>query len=317
MLADIPTFLAQCSEWRLTVLDLPTAYWHELVAVASTKRLSLPDSLRLIVIGGERALPERYAQWRDLADGRVSLINAYGPTEVTIAATFWEAPGKNPPVAGRTVPIGRPLPHVETYVLDRKLRPVPVGVVGDLYVGGAGVARGYRNRPELTAERFIPDPFDSGKGEGRLYRTGDRARLMPSGDLEFLGRVDGQLKVRGFRIEPGEIETAIRAVPGVRDAVVRPHEDAPGETRLVAYVVADPAKPVHIKDLGRLLRQSLPQYMVPSTFVPLEALPLTTNSQDRLSLRYLRRVRPARNRWRPLGSPGRRWNASSRGSGPP
>ncbi|HEY6050724.1 MAG TPA: non-ribosomal peptide synthetase, partial [Thermoanaerobaculia bacterium] len=277
MLVDVSTFLASCRERNLTVLDLPTAYWHELVAVASAEGCSLPETLRLVVIGGERALPERFAQWRELAGDRVALINAYGPTEATVAATMWEAPRQNPPETARTVPIGRPLANVQTYVLDRKLRPVPVGVVGDLYVGGAGVARGYRNRPELTAERFVPDPFRG--GEARLYRTGDRARFLPSGDLEYLGRVDNQIKIRGFRIEPGEIETALRGLPGVREAVVRPHEDAPGQTRLVAYVVSDTDLAASGKDLRRLLKQSLPLHMVPSTFVRLEALPLNTSGK--------------------------------------
>ncbi|MDQ6893669.1 MAG: amino acid adenylation domain-containing protein [Acidobacteriota bacterium] len=278
MLSSVSNFLASCREQHLTVLDLPTAYWHELVSVASAEGLSLPEPLRLIVIGGERALPERFAQWGDLAGDRVGLINAYGPTEATVAATFWEAPRENRPEAARTVPIGRPIANVQTYVLDRKLRPVPIGVVGDLYVGGAGVARGYRNRPELTAEMFIPDPFR--RGEARLYRTGDRARFLTSGDLEYLGRVDGQIKLRfGFRVEPGEIETAMRGLPGVRDAVVRPHEDAPGETRLVAYFVADPAGPASVKDLRRLLKQTLPLHLVPSTFVRVEALPVNASGK--------------------------------------
>ena len=137
--------------------------------------------------------------------GRIRLLNGYGPTEATVAATCWEPGAGQVDVLQRTVPIGRPMANTQTYVLDAELQPVPVGVVGELFIGGVGVARGYRNRPDLTAARFVLDPFRGGKG--RLYRTGDRVRFLPDGDLEYLGRVDGQIKLRGFRVEPGEIET--------------------------------------------------------------------------------------------------------------
>ncbi len=237
MIDTVATFLVRCREWNLTVVDLPTAYWHEMVAVASEERLRLPESLRLVVIGGEPALPERFAQWIEIVRGGIRLINGYGPTEATVAATRWEPDVGSAAPLPRTVPIGRPIANTQTYVLDAGRQPVPVGVVGELYIGGVGVARGYRNRPELTAERFIPDPFRG--GAGRLYRTGDRVRLRPDGVLEYLGRVDGQIKVRGFRVELGEIEAALRGVTGVREAVVRAREEVPGETRLVAYIVPE------------------------------------------------------------------------------
>jgi amino acid adenylation domain-containing protein len=273
MIETVRTFLDKCREWRITVLDLPTSYWHELVAVASEERLELPESVRLMVVGGEQALPERFLQWRALSGYDVRFLNGYGPTESTVAATFWEAGMPTQPSLAQTVPIGRPIANVQTYVLDAVSEPVPVGFVGQLYVGGVGVARGYRNRPDLTPTRFVPDPF-TGRG-GRLYRTGDLARYRHDGDLEYLGRADGQVKIRGFRVELGEIEVALSEIPGVREAIVRAREDIPGETRLVAYVVADPSAPVTVSELRRILIGRLPAYMVPAAFVLLEKLPRT------------------------------------------
>ena len=277
MIESVAGFLARCREWGLTVIDLPTAYWHEVVAVASAEGLELPRALRLVIIGGEAALPERFAQWEKLAAGRVRLINGYGPTEASVAATFWE-PGANAAAAlGRVVPIGRPIANTRTYVVDARMQPAPIGVAGDLLIGGAGVARGYRKRPDLTAERFIPDPFRG--GEDRVYRTGDRARWIPSGELEYLGRVDGQIKIRGFRVELGEIETALRGVPGVRDAVVRALPDASGTARLVGWVISEREHPPSVGELRRRLKESLPEHMVPSAFVELAAFPRTPNGK--------------------------------------
>ncbi|MFY9550790.1 MAG: amino acid adenylation domain-containing protein [Thermoanaerobaculia bacterium] len=291
MIGTVATFLARCREWRLTILDLPTSYWHELVAVASAEHLTLPESLRFVLIGGERALPERFAQWREMAGERVRLLNAYGPTEATIAATFWEPDAGLAESISRTVPIGCPISNVRTYVLDGRLQPVPVGVPGELYIGGAGMARGYRNRPELTAERFIPDPIRG--GNERIYRTGDRARLQPGGNLEYLGRVDGQVKLRGFRVELGEVEAALRGIGGVREAVVRAHEDRPGEVRLLAYLVPDGARCPSVRVLRGQLNETLPGHMVPSNFILLDALPLTPNGKlDVAALPAPESVRP-------------------------
>ena len=267
----VPGFLAFCSERGVTVLDLPTAFWHPLAAALAADRLPLPAALRLVIIGGERALPERVAAWNAAVRGRARLVNTYGPTEGTIVATRHEvAAGED---GGRELPVGRPIHGVRCRVLDAALGPVPAGVPGELHLGGAGVARGYLRRPALTAERFVPDPH-AGTAGARMYATGDRARWRADGSLEFAGRVDGQVKVRGFRIEPGEVEAALRRHPDVRDAAVAAREDAPGERSLAAYVVAGaPAPPV--RELRDLLRELLPAWMVPSSFAFVDALPLT------------------------------------------
>ncbi len=278
MIATAGAFLARCHELSITVLGLPTAYWHELVGAASEQRIALPDSLRMMIVGGESALPERFRQWREMAGSRVQFLNGYGPTEATIAATFWE-PAPNGDVALRTVPIGRPIANVRAYVLDGTEQPVPPGFSGELYVGGAGVARGYRDRPELTNDRFIADPFENVPGS-RLYRTGDRARWLEDGNLEYLGRIDDQVKVRGFRVEPGEVEAALREIPEVCDAVVVGRDGA-----LVAYVVCDARHPADAAKWRTILRARLPEHLVPTAYVRLERLPLNPSGKvDRRAL---------------------------------
>ncbi|MFE8599731.1 amino acid adenylation domain-containing protein [Archangium violaceum] len=241
-------------------------------------------ALETVISGGEVCTPELVAKWRP---GR-RFINEYGPTEVTVCAT------SNADVDASRPTLGRPLPNGRVYVLDRWLRPVPVGVTGELYVGGPGVARGYLEQPALTAERFIPDPF-GGEPGARLYRTGDLGRWLSGGALEFLGRSDAQVKLRGFRIELGEVESALVGHAEVKDAVVVVREDAPGGKRLVAYVVpASPLPPAGSAALRTWLKRTLPEHMVPSAFVFLEALPLTPNGKvDRAALPMPDMHRPA------------------------
>jgi amino acid adenylation domain-containing protein len=204
---------------RLSVLNIPTAYWHELVGEMSRSGLRLPPCVRLVIIGGEKALPEPLASWRKLVGNRVRLINAYGPTEATITTTMYEAGEDRRSGDFGSVPIGRPIANTQVYILDRHFQPTPVGVPGELHLGGVCLARGYLKHPELTADKFIPDPFGDLPG-ARLYRTGDVARYLPSGDIELIGRRDHQVKIRGFRIELGEIEAVLAAHPSVREAVV-------------------------------------------------------------------------------------------------
>jgi amino acid adenylation domain-containing protein len=219
------------------------------------------------------------------------LTNHYGPTEYTVVTTWAPVAAET---ASDTAPsIGRPIDNTQVYLLASDLQPVPLGVLGELYIGGGGLARGYRGRPELTAERFIPHPFSDEPG-ARLYKTGDLARYRPDGMLEFLGRLDGQVKIRGYRVELGEIEAVLTQHPAVRESVVVAREEVPGERRLVAYVVADRQPGPSIRDLRRFLRAELPDYMVPAAVVPLETLPLTPNGKvDRRQLPAPEPARPA------------------------
>jgi amino acid adenylation domain-containing protein/non-ribosomal peptide synthase protein (TIGR01720 family) len=231
-----------------------------------------------LVIGGEALHGDTLGAWQSCPGGP-RLINEYGPTETVVGCCVYEVAGGER-IAG-AVPIGRPVANTRLYVLDAWGQPLPVGMIGELFIGGAGVARGYLGNPGLTAERFVPDPFGPRRG-ARLYRTGDRARYREDRTLEFLGRTDHQVKVRGFRIELGEIEAALIACDGVRQAVVLARQNAPGDQRLAAYVVAPG---VSADTLRAALTQTLPEYMVPAAFVLLERLPLTPNAKvDRAAL---------------------------------
>jgi amino acid adenylation domain-containing protein len=290
MIATAAAFFAKCREWKLTAVDLPTSYWHELIASASAESLALPESLRLVVFGGEKAFPDRLAQWQERAAEGVRFLNGYGPSEATVAATFWELSVGGLKSGSRTVPIGRPIANARTYVLDETLQPVAAGILGELYIGGVGLARGYRKRPDLTTERFIQDPFRGG-GE-RLYRTGDRVRYRSDGNLEYFGRADEQVKLRGFRVEPGEVETALRAHPAVREAAVVLKGEA-AHQRLVAYLVQREGETPLATDLRSFLKRTLPDFMIPAAFVTLAALPLTPNGKvDRKALPELGGARP-------------------------
>ncbi|HEY9013807.1 MAG TPA: non-ribosomal peptide synthetase, partial [Gemmatimonadales bacterium] len=230
--------------------------------------------LREVFSGGEvlsRVLAESLLH----AHSAVKLYNLYGPTEATIDST-WQEAERDRLWAGEEVGIGQPIANVQVYVLDQEMRVVPVGVVGELYIGGAGLGRGYLHRPALTAERFVPHPYATQAGE-RLYRTGDMVRWLDTGELAYVGRGDAQVKVRGFRIELGEIEAVLASHAAVREAVVVLKADKSGEQRLVAYLVCE--KQPASSELRSYLQERVPEYMVPQVFVSLERLPLTANGK--------------------------------------
>ncbi|GII01413.1 non-ribosomal peptide synthetase [Planobispora takensis] len=266
---SLPDVLGSAAGGRVTVLDLPTAYWHALVE--ELEEIAWPPGLRLVILGGEQVSGAAVGRWRERFAGRVRLVNTYGPTEAAVIAT---AEDLDAGASTGRPPIGRPIGATSVRVLDGRGRPLPPGAAGELVIGGAGVARGYLGRPALTAASFVPDPY--GPPGARRYRTGDRARWRADGRLEFLGRLDGQLKVRGFRIEPGEVESRLLAHPQVGQAFVTARD---GE--LVAYVTgsADPA------DLREHLERVLPRQLVPTAWVRLDALPLTARGKiDRAAL---------------------------------
>ncbi|SFJ64597.1 non-ribosomal peptide synthetase [Thermoflavimicrobium dichotomicum] len=267
---------AELRDWmienQITISFLPTPLLESMLLLDWPRQVSL----RKLLTGGDqlRSYPP--------ADFPVEVVNHYGPTENTVVTTAVAVtPKENAPT---TPPIGRPIANTEVYVLDSRLEPVPIGVPGELYVGGIGLARGYYGRPELTAASFIPHPF-SADPNARLYKTGDLVRFLPDGNLEFLGRIDQQVKIRGFRIELGEIEAVLSSHPAVNECVVIARADESGNKRLVAYVVGKTGESISNQDLRQRLKQSLPDYMIPAAFVQMEALPLTANGKiDRKAL---------------------------------
>jgi amino acid adenylation domain-containing protein len=268
---DGDALIKHIEDSNATVMQATPATWRLLL---DNNWQGKPD---LKILCGGEALPRALAD--QLLTKAAAVWNLYGPTETTIWSTLSPVQSGDEPIN-----IGRPIANTQVYILDANLMPVPVGVPGDLYIGGAGIARGYYHRPELTAERFIPNPFSQEPG-ARLYRTGDVARFLIDGNIEFQGRNDQQVKVRGYRIELDEIESALRAYPQVQNCIVTVQEEISGEKRLLAYIVAGQGQTVRSHELHSYLKERLPEYMVPSLFVYLDALPLTPNGKlDRRAL---------------------------------
>ena len=278
-------FLEICERQRLTLLNLPTAFWHELTVDIERQHLPVPSSLRLLIIGGEQASWERVQAWKRCANGDLRLVNTYGCTEATAVSTLCELSQTGTVSAEHgEAPIGRAIGNVNTYVLDATWTPVPPGVPGELYLGGEGLARGYAGAGALTAERFLPDPFSQRPG-ARMYRTGDLVQALPDGKLKYLGRLDAQVKVRGIRVELGEIEAVLGQHPAVKGVVLTSRCDATGQTALVAYVVRDGDRHVTATEVRRYASERLPEFMVPATVVLLEEFPQTpTGKIDRKRL---------------------------------
>ena len=272
----IPTsaFSALITSQSLNVLSMPPAYVHEWLLGLEARRERVPSRLRLMLMGGEAILPETLTRWNALGGRSVRLINVYGPSEATVTSALYElTEGLDEAV----LPIGRPLENARCYVLDDALSPVPPGFVGELYIAGLGLARGYAGKPALTADRFLPDPFAS-VGGARMYRTGDLAELLPDGRMVFRGRADRQVKIRGIRIEPAEVEAVLLKHPAVHEVVVTVRVEASGEKRLVAYVTTGSGT-VSAALLREHVSARMPTAFVPSAIVTLERLPLTANGK--------------------------------------
>jgi amino acid adenylation domain-containing protein len=265
---------------KVTVLNQTPSAFRQLIFAEESITTGVDLKLRLVIFGGEALELKSLQPWFERHGDRVpQLVNMYGITETTVHVTY--RPLSLADLNGVASVIGRAIPDLKVYVLDQHLQPVPIGVRGEMYVGGAGVTRGYLNRDELTAQRFISSFFDDSK----LYKTGDLARYLPNGELEYLGRIDHQVKIRGFRIELGEIEAALAQHPAIRENVVVVREDEPGDKRLVAYVVAKGESSLQVIELRQFLTERLPNYMVPNAIVVLESLPLTANGKvDRRAL---------------------------------
>ncbi len=275
--SDPALMAAYMEDHHIDVLKITPSHFDAIAHPASAARICPRE---MLVFGGE-ALPVEIARGAAADSAQCRVFNHYGPTEATVGVLMYafEDIGPDP----SSVPLGRPIPNTQIFLLDSALEPVPVGISGELYIGGAGLARGYLGRPDQTAERFIPNPF--GVAGERLYRTGDLARYRPDGAIEFLGRIDHQVKIRGYRIELGEIEATLSQIADVRASAVVAHEDSAGGARAVAYVAANEGAQLTSADLRAALRRNLPEYMVPSTFVFVDSLPLTQNGKiDRKAL---------------------------------
>ncbi|NSZ87589.1 amino acid adenylation domain-containing protein, partial [Agrobacterium tumefaciens] len=274
---DPQGFLRLITDQQITILSqTPAAFRRVCENLETFPAFSTSNRLRYVIFGGETLWPHDLERWWDICGHKAELINMYGITEITVHATFRKMT-KDDLTLSHMSPIGKRLSGLSLYLLDGEMQEVPIGVAGEIFIGGAGVARGYLGRPDLTAERFVASPF--GKGE-RLYRTGDRARWREDGQLIFLGRADQQVKIRGYRIEPGEVETALARHPSVQQAAVIARIYGGAEaSRLVAYVIPAAGVELDIADLRVFVQTILPDYMIPSAIVPLQALPLTVNGK--------------------------------------
>ena len=266
---DSRTFSQNIAKYDLTVINPPTAYWAQLAADWVTEPELLPENrIRLVIVGGDVLRPEALNNWHQTPLKNVRLLNAYGPTEAIITSSTFEVPVG---FSGSKVPVGKPRANRFFYILDKLQNPVPLGVPGELYIGGSALAKGYLGQEALTAERFIPNPFVSDP-QARMYKTGDRVRFLNDGNLEFLGRVDFQVKIRGFRIELGEIESLLDGYDSVNESVVTAMDDVQGNKRLVAYYTAK--EDISSAELRTFLEERLPDYMIPSVFLYQKEMPL-------------------------------------------
>ncbi|MCI0595646.1 MAG: AMP-binding protein, partial [candidate division Zixibacteria bacterium] len=270
----------------VTVLNQTPSAFRQLIRADEQSCRSNELALRYVIFGGEALDFSSLRPWIEKhGDQTPKLINMYGITETTVHVTYRPLTADDV-YQNRGSLIGQPIPDLQVYILDQHQQPLPVGVAGEMYVGGAGVARGYRNHPELTAEKFITNPtrntqhaIRNTQYASRLYKTGDLARRLANGDLEYLGRIDSQVKIRGYRIELGEIQAALAEHPAVNEAVVIVREDEPGNKRLAAYMIKKPGQSLETVDFNEFLKKRLPNYMIPAAYVEMKTFPLTTNGK--------------------------------------
>lgn len=275
---------------RISVSNLPTAYWHRLVDEWHRNNIPLPSALRLFIVGGEAMLPQHLQAWNGLDVGAAQLFNVYGPTETIITSHLFEIVHGMEWTSDKPIPIGSALSRRASYVLDEHQQLVPLGVPGELYIGGYSIADGYWNQKPLTEEKFVANPFYPDPNQ-RMYRTGDVVRLMPDGNLAFLGRRDKQVKIRGFRVEIEEIESVLSRHPAIRECIVVVKQSESGSRRLAAYFIASEELSISRADLLQFMSQKLPSYSIPSELVQLEELPMTPNGKiDRARLAQLEQV---------------------------
>lgn len=278
-LTTLTAFAAECVEAQITVLDLPTAFWQQLTMALQEGTIVLPEKLRMVIIGGEQPAAEPIEAWLKLSKSTITLMNTYGPTETTVVATAVDLTRWKPSdPAYRIAPIGKPLKHIRAYILDSNLNLTPIGLVGELCIGGPAVARGYLNLPQKTQERFVKDPFSDNPND-RIYRTGDRVRYVQDGLIEFCGRVDRQVKVRGFRVELDEIDNALRSIPQVSEAFSVGKKRETGTVQIIAYTVLNPNSPIEVPEIRENLQTRLPDFMIPSACIILDRFPFTSGGK--------------------------------------
>jgi amino acid adenylation domain-containing protein len=276
-LNSIQAFINFCHAYQITVLDLPTAFWHTLtIEMQRDPALQLPAGIRLIVIGGEKASPEHLSTWRMVAPKKISLLNTYGPTETTIVAVNCVIAGPNAVVRSELAPIGKPVASARVYVVDQYNQLTPVGIPGELLIAGPQVASGYVGLAEETAVKFTPDPFTE---TGNVYRSGDRVRFLDDGILQFMGRTDRQIKIRGYRIEPETLEQLLNQHEAIADTAVTTQPDSQNQPQIVAYLIPQNDSIPDQQTLITYLRQQLPTYMMPAAFVALDTFPKTSNGK--------------------------------------
>ncbi|PCI63730.1 MAG: hypothetical protein COB38_13390 [Gammaproteobacteria bacterium] len=286
MLGSAKEFLKACEREKITFLDLPTAFWHQITASIIEDKLTLPSSIRNVIIGGERAQPQAVANWIESVkttqtEGsdkiEAKLINTYGPTECTIVSSYCDLNADNTN-REQEAPIGLPVKNLYAYVLDKNMQPVALGVTGELHMGGVGLARGYLGKPEMTEEKFIADPF-SNNSASKLYKTGDLVRFREDGLLEYRDRADDQVKIRGFRIEVGEVESALLKIEEIEQGIINVHEDENKNKQLIAYYVPFTDTNLNASLIRSSLKQSLPDYMLPQHYIQLDEIPMTANGK--------------------------------------